>query len=500
MKLQAARLTLYRVCPYLSFAIWALRPVEKPGLGSMAVDEYWRLYFDPEAISPWAVEKVAGVIYHAINHLLREHADRARQISAEPRRFNVCADAEIDDDGLPAGLRYPAPPITPGLFGLPEHLLAEEYYNLLHQDQAQRSASEQAQRAHPAGIGNQGSASDGCAGSARPEFPGGAAGSEGEDTGGKGEARAGGEGETAGPQPPASTQPPASASQPAAPSHSASPVGDSRAGGQSGADSDPQARAQTFGPSPAAGRCGSCATGIPEHWEDPPPLEGGPEGVGRAEAELIRREVARRILEHSRSRGSVPGQLVRWAEEKLRPKVDWRRELAAAIRCAISDVAGQTDYSYRRPSRRQGVVGDGMVILPALRQPVPEIAIVVDTSGSINDKMLSQALAEVAGVLRAIGQRDGVHVLAVDAAVQSSRRVFNTSQVWLVGGGGTDMGVGISAAERLCPRPEVCIVVTDGYTPWPAQRPRGMRVIVVLLDEGGSPVPEWARVIRVEEK
>lgn len=34
--------------PYLASAAWALRPVPKPGLRSMAVDMYWRLYYDPE--------------------------------------------------------------------------------------------------------------------------------------------------------------------------------------------------------------------------------------------------------------------------------------------------------------------------------------------------------------------------------------------------------------------------------------------------------------------
>ena len=51
----------------------------------------------------------------------------------------------------------------------------------------------------------------------------------------------------------------------------------------------------------------------------------------------------------------------------------------------------------------------------------------------------------------------------------------------------------------------VIIVLTDGYTPWPAEPPPGSRVIVGLLVEGGGPGitelagPDWARTILIDE-
>jgi predicted metal-dependent peptidase len=108
--------------------------------------------------------------------------------------------------------------------------------------------------------------------------------------------------------------------------------------------------------------------------------------------------------------------------------------------------------------------------------------------------MLSQALAEISGILKSLGQREGVHVLACDAEVQACRQVFRPEQVQLAGGGGTDMGTGLEAAARLRPAPQVCIVITDGHTPWPDTAPRGMKVIVALTGEGET--PEWAKTIR----
>jgi predicted metal-dependent peptidase len=198
----------------------------------------------------------------------------------------------------------------------------------------------------------------------------------------------------------------------------------------------------------------------------------------------------------------VPAGWQRWAEHVLPSRVDWRRVLAAELRGAIAAVSGRVDYSYRRPSRRAHLSDD--VILPALERPIPDVAIVCDTSGSMHDHLLARALAEVEGVLSRAGLRQQrVRVLAVDATVQAVRRVSRATQVTLAGGGGTDMGEGIAAAVALRPRPRVVIVLTDGYTPWPVQPPRGVRVVVGLLREHaqGAPwePPGWARTVVIDE-
>jgi hypothetical protein len=61
------------------------------------------------------------------------------------------------------------------------------------------------------------------------------------------------------------------------------------------------------------------------------------------------------------------------------------------------------------------------------------------------------------------------------------------------------MGTGIAAAYALRPRPAVAVVLTDGYTPWPAQAPKGMRVIAGLLGEAARDAPGWVRSVRVSD-
>ncbi len=538
-ELQAARLRLVKSHPYLSSAAWALQPVAEPGLETLSVDMWWRLYYDPVVITRWTVEELAGVLYHEIAHLLRDHASRMQNF--DHNAANIAADAEINDDLIAEGVKLPDGAITPASIGQPDGLLAEEYYAAL---QARQPAPDQGAVAQPgkqsastgagepeAGDTQQGDGDEaGDSGkSASPDHarttpqdngatpadhggndgnqsdpsptPQGGGQADSTQPGNQGDSSGSKAGDSGGTQPgdDKDSMPSSSSGQPsdtsAQPGNSSQPPvspGESHGSGQDGRKSGDQAQT----PAPGAGRCGSCATGQPEPWEEGPPGEGSsPHGISRAEAELVRRDVARQIMEHSQSRGNVPGHWTRWADEKLRPRIDWRKELAAAVRHAVADVAGASDYSYRRPSRRQGQVGNGKVVLPSLRQPVPEVAVVVDTSGSMSDSMLSQALAEVAGVLKACGLRQGVTVLAVDATVHVSRKIFDARQVQLAGGGGTDMGEGIEAAAKLKPCPQVVIVLTDGHTPWPPQ-PRNMRVVVGLLGDGSA--PEWARAIKIE--
>lgn len=241
--------------------------------------------------------------------------------------------------------------------------------------------------------------------------------------------------------------------------------------------------------------CGGGGDGQRRPWE-----AGGQGGIRREAASLLRCQVASEILEHCRGlqAGTVPLGLRLWAEELLGVRVDWRRVLAAEIRRGVAAVAGAVDYSYRRPSRRASVLRD--VVLPTMQRPVPELAVVVDTSGSMNEALLGEALAQVQALLRTLGlARRRLPVLPCDVSVHAVQRVTAARQVELLGGGGTNMGEGIEAARRLRPAPSVVVVLTDGCTPWPPAAPRGVRVVIGLLRNGGPPPPAWARVVRIDE-
>lgn len=253
--------------------------------------------------------------------------------------------------------------------------------------------------------------------------------------------------------------------------------------------------------------CGSGA-GCPVPGELPeaaPAGDGDPDGAGAgmsaAEADLVRRRVAEDVKaavaasSGSKSRGTVPAGLARWAEDVLAPPtVPWDRVLRAAVRRAVAEAAGRADYSYRRPSRRR-VPG---LVKPAMRGPLVRVAVVVDTSGSMSKADLDAAMGEVQGVLAASGiARDQVRLVSCDAAAGTTARVRRIGDVTLTGGGGTDMRVGIAAAEAIRPRPHVVIVLTDGYTPWPEAPGRSRLICGVIRDSEPTDTPEWAITVHI---
>ena len=241
--------------------------------------------------------------------------------------------------------------------------------------------------------------------------------------------------------------------------------------------------------------CGSGCDGRPRSYDLPPGDQVG--GLDSHDADAIRRRVAIEFRDHQTHAGTIPGDWSRWVQHILDPVVPWQQVLAAAVRRGIGWAHGHTDYTYTKISRRQAAVRQ--VVLPALRRPIPEVAVIIDTSGSVDDGLLAQALGEINGILATQAVPDGsITVLAVDAAVHHIQRVRCTQDVKLGGGGGTDMGTGIDAALALKPRPSIIIVLTDGYTPWPVHVPPAA-VVVVLIGRTRHelpPTPGWAQ--RVE--
>ena len=212
-------------------------------------------------------------------------------------------------------------------------------------------------------------------------------------------------------------------------------------------------------------------------------------------ANAIARQVAAETIEAAKSRGNVPGGMLRWAEELLAaPQVDWRAELAAMVRGAWATVAGAVDYDYRRPSRRTSHLGAPRALLASMCRPVPKAAVVIDTSGSMDRDDLGAALAELQGILKDVGA-PSTSVYACDAAVGPAQQVFDARDVALSGGGGTDMRVGIDAA--LADRSDVVVVLTDCQTPWPDEAPSAPVIVGAITEDVPDGVPEWARVVHI---
>ena len=254
--------------------------------------------------------------------------------------------------------------------------------------------------------------------------------------------------------------------------------------------------------------CGSIIGGEARDYEISR-SDGDNPAIKSDQQDVIRDQVAQEILKHAYAKGigSIPGELLRWAQELLEPTIDWRKALAGAFRTSLATVQGRRDYVYTRPSRRQSAmrIGNHEIILPSMRKPAPPaIAIIVDTSGSIGNDEITLFLSEVDGIVKANGISQGVTVIPCDADVGGIQKLRSRGAITtlkLTGGGGTDMGVGIAAAGKLRPTPKIVIVLTDGFTPWPTSLPKGVETLIVCLtaEESLSTTPNWAKTILIEK-
>lgn len=231
-------------------------------------------------------------------------------------------------------------------------------------------------------------------------------------------------------------------------------------------------------------------------------------GMSETDVENLRRDTARDIMEHEKShgRGSVPGELVRNAEEILKgTRVDWKKDMRAAVSRSVRTVRGRKQYDTKTHNRRLANVSK--YIFPGTVTPTPNISIAVDTSGSMGQTELGLALGQIQSILNQAGSKSRVDFIAVDAHSTEPSELKKLSDVTLKGGGGTDMGVAIkSFDERKKNRPDLGIIVTDGGTPWPTEKPKGMDVIIAIVGQGaseseynGPPTPDWAKTVYINQ-
>jgi hypothetical protein len=245
------------------------------------------------------------------------------------------------------------------------------------------------------------------------------------------------------------------------------------------------------GTSVGAGKCGSGAGGEENPMDLPFDGNGdmANEGLTPARAQHIRQQTAQAIQDYaSKRRGVVPGHWARWAESIIVPHVPLPQMIRSTLRRWASYRRGRVDYSYMRRSRRQ-IASD--LILPGMVQPDVSVIVIVDTSGSISSQRLGLALGTIHAILRVLRIR--VRVLSWDAAFQGIQEVSTVRDVVLKGGGGTDMAAALQYAQECRPRPDLVVVVTDGYTPWPKEAPR-VPMIVFRFEEG-RPAPDWAQEV-----
>jgi predicted metal-dependent peptidase len=227
--------------------------------------------------------------------------------------------------------------------------------------------------------------------------------------------------------------------------------------------------------------CGSGAGGKDLEEE---PSDEECEGQSGAEVALIRKEAAEAVkAEAAKGTGTVSGNWSRWADEMLKPpKVRWQDILERSVSRSLDVIAGNTDSSFDKPARRQGVYGwEGGLILPRDISYRPTVALVIDTSGSMGLSELQRCASEAKSILKGIDAE--LITCTCDSVVQGIKEIedMNDLKSIFTGGGGTDFRPPLEALDKHHKRPDIIIFATDGGGPAPAKPPKGIELIWLLV-------------------
>lgn len=133
-----ARLYLMSKNRYLASAVYRVSVAYSEKCPTACISKDWVMYLGP-SVSALSPKQLAWVIRHEIWHVLRRHWGRCQTQKADPKLWNMCADAEINDDDLD-GMELPKfkmengedfKAVFPESLGQSDGLIAEEYYHNL---------------------------------------------------------------------------------------------------------------------------------------------------------------------------------------------------------------------------------------------------------------------------------------------------------------------------------------------------------------------------------
>ena len=183
--------------------------------------------------------------------------------------------------------------------------------------------------------------------------------------------------------------------------------------------------------------------------------------MSEEEKKALQDEIKQAVIQAAQSAGpDVPESVKRMISELIAPRMDWRDVLRTQLESSL-----RSDFTFMRPSKRSGEV-----IFPGMNKDEElNVAVFLDTSGSISKDMLRDFLSEVQGIMDqyqsyniVIAQFD-TGVYGVETFTSDDGRTMRDYE--LVGGGGTDFDVVFKYMEEYGIEPDQMVMFTDGY-PW----------------------------------
>ena len=234
-----------------------------------------------------------------------------------------------------------------------------------------------------------------------------------------------------------------------------------------------------------SGGSGSC---LDEHdWESA-------QALSAEDKEALAKEIDAAVRTGALLAGKQGGNVDRAFEELLASKIDWREQLREFVSATCT---GKGDSTWAKPSRRW--LSQDIYMPSQISETVGSLCVAVDTSGSISGEDINKALSEVVAICdNTIPEK--VDLLYWDTEVASHEQYREDNYAGLAvstkpaGGKGTDVACVMQYIETNQLKPECTIIITDGYTDYPKQRPPYPVIWVIV---GTKQAPPFGSVIYV---
>jgi predicted metal-dependent peptidase len=189
----------------------------------------------------------------------------------------------------------------------------------------------------------------------------------------------------------------------------------------------------------------------------------------------------------ARGKGKLPAGLRRAVQQIVNPPADWRD----LLREFVSSQA-RNDYSWSRPNRR--FVAQGLYLPGLHSEELGDVLLAVDTSGSVDERMLGVFAGELNAILASFDCT--LWVLYHDTEVQLAREWRSTDgplALEPIGGGGTAHACVFDWIQQSGCSPRCVICLTDLDTEFPAPAP-DLPVLWAVLGDNRSEPPFGRRV------
>lgn len=221
------------------------------------------------------------------------------------------------------------------------------------------------------------------------------------------------------------------------------------------------------------------------------------EGKGRPkispeERQQIRDEIKEAMLAAAATTdgaGNIPAGVKRLIQELTEPKMNWRELLRMQLESTI-----KSDYTWLRASRRGWHMD---AVMPGMKlDPMIDIALFIDASGSMSEAMLKDILSEVAGIMESFPAYR-IHVVSFDTECYNPRQYDSENlddicEYDVQGGGGTDFESIFRYLKDNEIEPKRLVVFTDGY-PNGSWGDENYADTVWILHGTTSIVPPWGQ-------